>query len=462
MPVLSGDILVVGLGVSGHAAAGYIASRRAAGDPVSVTVVDQDVSESLERRAAELEKRGVTVMLGTEAVRGSYDLAVVSPGVPPRAPLMTSALAHAGEVISEIEFAYRQSDAPWIAITGTNGKTTVTALIGHLLTEAGLRSEVVGNIGTPAIAALERAGRDTVLVAEVSSFQLMLTSSFHPSVSVLLNVTPDHLDWHGSMAEYAAAKARIFARQGPGDVAVIVGDDEGAAAFLEPARRQGIEVAEVALSRCAPGGAGLDEDGVLTLHGDGGPVQLISRDELRIRGDHNVRNALAAARAASAFGVSAEALAAGLASFAPLGHRLEVVRTVCGVTFVNDSKATNPDAVIKALGAFADRPVTVLLGGRNKGNRFSDVGRALGASRAHAVLFGEAAAEIEQDIAGSGAPFRRAASLSDAFRLAMTGAAPGGVVLLSPGCASFDEFSGYAERGDAFRRLVEGLAGEAA
>ncbi|HET6497922.1 MAG TPA: UDP-N-acetylmuramoyl-L-alanine--D-glutamate ligase, partial [Coriobacteriia bacterium] len=415
--------------------------------------------DALRLRSEELEALGVTVMLGVEAVPGCYDLAVVSPGIPPHARLMRSARDHAGELVSELEFAYRRSTASWLAVTGTNGKTTVTTLIGHLLTTAGRSAAVVGNIGTPAISAVDRMERDGMFVAEVSSFQLALTRDFHPRVSVLLNVTPDHLDWHGSMEEYAAAKARVFARQGPGDVAVIDGDDDGAARFLEPVRRQGVEVAEVTLSRRVPGGAGLDSDGMLTLHTGDGPVTLVHRDSLPVRGDHNVRNVLAAARATHALGVGHEALRAGLVSFRPLGHRLEPVRTVDGIAFVNDSKATNPDAAVKALRSFAGRPVTVLLGGRNKGSRFSDVSTALADTGARAVLFGEAADEIARDIEGSGAPFERAGTLSEAFRLALRETAPGGVVLLSPGCASFDEFSGYAERGEAFRRLVEGVSG---
>lgn len=460
MRVLAGDIVVLGLGASGWAAAMHIASRAAAGDPVTAAVVDEGESDALTRRAEELEALGVTVMLGAEGVRGSYDLAVLSPGIPPHALLMKSARDHARELVSEIEFAYRRSTAPWIAVTGTNGKTTVTSLIGHLLATAGLPVAVVGNIGTPAISAVDRMGVDGALVAEVSSFQLAFTRHFHPRVSVMLNVTPDHLDWHGSMEAYAAAKARVFARQRPGDVAVIDGDDEGAARFLEPVRRQGIEVAEVALSRRVPGGAGVDDGGMLTLYADSGPVALVHRDRLPIQGDHNVRNALAAARAAHAFGVGTEALRAGLASFLPLGHRLEPVRTVEGVAFVNDSKATNPDAAVKAVRAFAAQPVIVLLGGRNKGCRFRDVAGALVDTGARAVLFGEAADEIARDIADSGAPFERASTLAEAFRLAVKSAAPGSVVLLSPGCASFDEFGGYAERGQVFRRLVEALEPE--
>jgi UDP-N-acetylmuramoylalanine--D-glutamate ligase len=459
---LSGDILVVGLGVSGAAASEYCAGRAAAGDAVRVTAVDSGDSASLRARGADLEKLGVEVRLGVSSVEGSYDLAIASPGVPPHAPLMQAAHRSAREVISELEFAYRRSSAPWIAVTGTNGKTTVTSLVGHLLAAAGVPATVVGNIGPPAILAVDEAGPTGALVAEVSSFQLALTDRFHPRVSVLLNVTPDHLDWHGDMERYAADKARVFARQTADDTAVIDADDDGSARFIEAVRAQGVRVVEVSISRVPAGGAGLTAEGTLVVDLPSGRVSLLNRDELLIRGDHNVSNALAAAAAACAFGVNSDAIRDGLRSFRPIEHRLEPVGTVDGVEYFNDSKATNPDAAIKALNAFAGRPVVMLLGGRNKGSGFSELGRAMAAADARAVVFGEAANEVARDIGAEGVAYERAAGLAEAVTRSTRVAVPGAAVILSPACASFDEFADYADRGRTFRGLVEALAGEVA
>ena len=462
MEILSGDILVVGLGVSGEAASVYCARRAAAGDAIRVTAVDSGDSESLRARRADLEKLGVEVRLGVSSVEGSYDLAVVSPGVPPHVSLMQEARRAAREVISELEFAYRRSSAPWIAVTGTNGKTTVTSLIGHILTTAGVPATVVGNIGTPAILAVDETGPTGALVAEVSSFQLALTDCFHPRVSVLLNVTPDHLDWHGDMERYAADKARVFSRQTADDTAVIDADDEGSARFIEAVRAQGVRVVEVSISRVVAGGAGLSAEGMLVIDTPSGRVSLLNRDGLLIRGDHNVSNALAAAAAACAFGVGWDAIRDGLRTFRPIEHRLEPVGTVGGVEYFNDSKATNPDAAMKALNAFAGRPVVMLLGGRNKGSRFSELGRTMAVAGARAVVFGEAADEIATDIGAEGVVYERAAGLAEAVTRSARTAAPGTAVILSPACASFDEFADYVDRGLAFRGLVDALTGEVA
>lgn len=424
-----------------------------------MTAVDAGDTTELRERAERLAALGVDVMLGVTEVTGAYDLAIASPGVPPHAALMLQARQVATEVISEIEFAYRRSSAPWIAITGTNGKTTVTSLIGHLVSGGGIPAAVVGNIGPPAILAVDEIGTTGVLVAEVSSFQLALADRFHPRVSVLLNVTPDHLDWHGDMATYAADKGRVFARQTPDDTAVIDADDEGSSAFISGVRARGVRVVEVSIERVPEGGAGLDAAGMLVLDGHAGPVALLHRDELLIRGDHNVSNALAAAAAAHAFGVAPDAIRAGLRSFVPIEHRLEPVAAIGDVEYFNDSKATNPDAAIKAVRAFADRPIVVLLGGRNKGSRFDELAGALATHGASAVVFGEAAGEIARDLEVEGVPFERAADLPGAVAAASRRAPRGGAVVLSPACASFDAFSDYAHRGREFRRLVREMAG---
>ncbi len=457
MDPLRGDILVVGLGSSGEAVATYGAARAAQGDPVRITVVDSGDSALLQERADRLRALGVEVRLACAEVFGSYDLAVASPGIPPHVALMRSARAAAAEVISEIEFAYRRSVAPWLAVTGTNGKTTVTSLLGHVLRCAGVSAQTVGNIGLPAVLAVSEVGAAGALVAEVSSFQLALTDRFHPRVSVLLNITPDHLDWHGDLDTYALDKTRIFARQDADDTAVINADDAGSARFVDVVRDQGVRVVEVSVQRVPDKGAGLSPTGMLVIETSSGPVELLHRDELRIRGEHNVGNALAAAAAACAFGVRPDSISSGLRTFAPIEHRLEPVGTVRGVEYFNDSKATNPDAAAKALTAFAGRPVVVLLGGRNKGNRFIELGEAIAEAGAAAVLFGEAAAVIAADLTDAGATFVRATGLADAVRRATETAIPGTAVVLSPACASFDEFSDYAERGRVFRALVHEL-----
>lgn len=454
MEQLRGDILVVGLGVSGEAAATYCARRAAEGDPVRVTVIDSDDSEGLRKRRQRLRALGVDVHLGTSHVSGTYSLAIASPGIPPHAALMGEVRQAVPEVISEIEFAYRRSTTPWLAVTGTNGKTTVTSLLGHLLTFAGVSATVVGNIGTPAISAVGEAGPAGALVAEVSSFQLALTERFHPRVAVLLNITPDHLDWHGDIRAYALDKARIFEQQDADDTAVIDADDPGSARLIATVRSSGVRVVEVSTGRVPDGGAGLSADDMLTLDTASGVVTLIHRDELLIRGGHNVSNALAAAAAAHAFGAGSDSISAGLRTFEPIEHRLEPVGIVSGVEYFNDSKATNPDAAMRALGAFEGRSVVMLLGGRNKGSRFLDLGRAMAEAGALAVVFGEAGAEIADDLAANGVEFERAGGLADALHRAASFANPGTAVLLSPACASFDEFSDYADRGRTFRRLV--------
>ena len=304
------DILIVGLGRSGRAAARYAATLAARGEARLVTAVDGGDSEDLRSASAELKELGVIVVLGAQEVRGSFDLCIASPGIPPHAPILVSARAAAGRTISEIEFAFEHSSAPWVAITGTNGKTTATALTCHLLRSAGIRAVAVGNIGSPATAALEGPSAE-VFVAEVSSFQLALIERFHPRVAVLLNITPDHLDWHGSLEVYTADKTKVFQNMGAEDFAVVDVDDAGSAPYAQALAARGVPVARVSLARHLAGGATLSA-GVLTLETAGGPVHLIPAAELAIRGSHNVSNALAAAAAAHAMGNRLKAAQAGL------------------------------------------------------------------------------------------------------------------------------------------------------
>ncbi len=296
-----------------------------------------------------------------------------------------------------------------------------------------------------------------MLVTEVSSFQLALTERFHPRVSVLLNVTPDHIDWHGSLEAYARDKARVFANQGPGDIAVIDVDDPGAAAFVEPVAARGVRVMRVSLGEPEDDACGI-VGGMLVVRQGGRETVLVAAEDLAIRGKHNLSNALAASAAALAIGADPESVREGLRTFTPVIHRLEPVGEVGGAEYFNDSKATNPDAVLKALTAFGGRPLIILLGGRNKGNDFRELAGAVADRCRAAVLFGEAGPEIAQAFVEGSLPLVIASDLAAAMHAADDLARPGDVVLLSPACASFDEFVDYEERGERFRDLVAMLA----
>lgn len=450
-----GDVLVLGLGASGLAAADYCARP---GRARSVTAVDTGRSDALKIACDQLASLGVRTHLGGELPEGAWDLCVASPGIPPHAPMMRWARQHSAEVVSEIEFAYRQSECPWVAITGTNGKTTTTSLVAHLLNGGGVPARAVGNIGTPAIQAVTEATHHEVLVAEVSSFQLALVDTFHPRAAVLLNITPDHIDWHGSFDSYAADKARIFMNLTAEDVAVVDIDDAGSRPYAATVSDRGVPVVPVTLhateSRCAT-----VRDGTMVLDTGGDAIRLVRTEELKIKGAHNVSNALAAAATAHALGVGVADLRWGLRSFEPIEHRLQPVGMADAVEWFNDSKATNPDAVMKAIAAFDDRPIVLLLGGRNKGNRFTELARAVAAGSARGVVaFGEARDQIVEGFDGLDVTVLCAGGLAEAVSVARDLAQPGDAVVLSPACASFDEFSNYEERGRAFTRLVSAIA----
>ena len=456
------SILVLGLGMSGVAAARWGLSLRSPGAVVRVTVVDErDKAQdpALAARAQSLRDEGAEVLLGVAGVpAGPWDLVVASPGMPPHSPVMVSARATGAPVISEVELGWRIARAPIAAVTGTNGKTTVTALLAHLLTGAGIDARACGNIGDACVVdAAASAPEGAVLVAEVSSFQLALTDRFHPKVAVLLNITPDHLDWHGDFETYAADKARVFANMGPGDTIVIDVDDPGSAHKSGAADSTGATVVRVSRDLLHPGGASVVE-GVLTVDRPGGAVALVAPRDLLIRGDHNISNALAAAAAALALGAGVEDVRRGLSTFEPVEHRLEPVGEVDGVRWVNDSKATNPDAVLKALTAFGTQPLVVLLGGRNKHNDFGPLARAVAARAKAAVLFGESRHELRDAFSGLDMTVEEADTMSQAVVAAAHIAEPGDVVVLSPANASFDEFRSFGHRGDEFKRMVREMS----
>lgn len=455
-----GDVLVLGLGKTGVAVARHLARGRAR----SVTLYGGAASAPGEQSRA-LEALGVRVVLGTEDVEGAYDLAVASPGIPEGSAFFRSAAAHATEVVGEPELAFRESPERWVAITGTNGKTTTTSLATHLLRAGGLSAEAVGNIGRTVTDALDARPDGGWFVAELSSFQLATTRLLHPRVAVLLNVTPDHLEWHRTMEAYAAAKERILANLGAGDLAVVSVDDAWCRACAERAEARGVRVCELSVEGepAAPSAAFLRER-LLVVRLDGAEHALVRADDLRIRGLHNAENALAAAAVALELGVCEGAVCEGLASFSPIEHRIEPAGEVGGVRFVNDSKATNTDSTEKALSAFEPGTVVLLLGGHDKKTELSSLAGAVCERCSAAVCFGEAGERIARAVeaardAGAGSPeVLRAPHLREAFDAAVGAARPGDTVLLSPACSSFDEFSGMAERGRLFKQLVRELA----
>jgi len=451
-------VAVLGLGRSGQSVIEYLLRHRRDPGELRITAYDSGDSGRLEECATLLRERSVEVFLGATGLCEPADLAVVSPGIAPHSPLFASAAMSSGRMIGELEFAFERSSSPWLAVTGTNGKTTVTALLAHLLQEGGQAVECVGNIGRPAIDVADVCPAGTTIVAEVSSFQLALTQEFRPRVAVLLNISEDHLDWHGSFERYIADKTRIFHNMARGDVAVIDIDDPKLSVIADALELQEVRILRVSRRELESGGAGM-LDGVLVLDGPFGPIELVRATELLIPGAHNISNALAAAAAAFAWGVEDEAIRRGLRSFAPVAHRLQRIDTIDGVEYINDSKATNPASTIVALAAFPERGIVLLMGGRNKGSAFDDVAVAARDCSAKVVAFGEAASEIVSAMRACGVECLSAGLLGDAVVVARELARPGDVVLLSPGCASFDEFDGFEHRGryfaDQVARFVE-------
>lgn len=444
------SVIVIGAGRSGLATAEVLRARGAA-----VVVYDDKESAQLGERARALAALGVPLVGGSELARAAAaaTAAVLSPGVPLNHPAVLAVQGAGLAVYSEIELAYRLSAAPIIAVTGTKGKSTTTALIGHLLRSAGRTVRVGGNIGNPLVKETASAGADDWIVAEVSSFQLESIRAFKPRISALLNITPDHLDRYHSMDEYAEAKYRIFANQGQGDAFAGNADDEHCAR-LRAGEGRPIPCPSYWFSIT-------HEDAALSLRGDvivwrGGPpgaepAPLVSTAELRLRGDHNVANAMAASLCALLAGAPVEAVREGLRSFEPMPHRLQPIAVVDGVLWIDDSKATNPDAAVKALQAF-DEPVVLIAGGKAKNTDFSDLGRVATARARAVVLIGESAEAIGAAIEGP--PVHYAGSLREAVDAAAALAKPGDAVLLSPACASFDMFDSAEHRGQTFAQLV--------
>jgi len=435
--------LVVGFGRTGRAVAALLAARG-----TRVRVADARPATAL---GSEAPPPGVELRLGEEGpgLLAGVDLVVPSPGVPREAPILRAAVAAGIPVVSEIELAARALAVPIVAVTGTNGKSTTTTLVGLALARAGKRPFVGGNLGTPLV---EAVGRDVdVAVAEVSSFQLEWVDGFRPAVAALLNVTPDHLDRHTSYEEYRDLKARIFARQEAADWAVVNRDDPEVAAVATRCRARVVTFGWEPSARGAWVAGG---EAVLRL--PDAAEERLSLAATRLTGRHNVENILAAATIARLAGASLAAVQEAVDTMEPLPHRLARVGERHGVVFVDDSKATNVGAAAKSLGSVGG-PVILLAGGVDKGGSYDALAAAASGRVRLACLFGAARERIAAALGEQRIPVERTASLEEAVAAAASAARPGDTVLLAPACASFDMFADYAARGRAFRAAVEAL-----
>jgi UDP-N-acetylmuramoylalanine--D-glutamate ligase len=440
-------VLVVGLARTGVATALFCASRGA-----QVTASDARSEREIGEAAAKLRQAGCALELGGHTIPTfqAQDLIVPSPGVPADLPALLAARGAGIPIWSEIELASRFVRGKLVAITGSNGKTTTTALVGHILAGAGMRVIVAGNIGTPLISRVDNADEKTVTIAEVSSFQLEWIDSFRPDVAVVLNITPDHLDRHASFENYCRAKLRIFEHQTERDVAVLNADDP----VLARQSPQRTRVCWFSRTRSLAAGASLNGSR-LVFRDQGGETALLDRADIGLRGEHNVENVLAAASAAWLVGAPAAAIAAGVRSFPGVEHRIEFVADIGGVQFFNDSKATNVDATLKAIDAFPGG-LLVILGGKDKGGSYAPLIEPLRQRARLALLIGAAAEKIEAQIGDSVATVQ-AGTLDRALALAWERARPGDTVLLAPACASFDQFENYEHRGRVFKQLVHAM-----
>jgi UDP-N-acetylmuramoylalanine--D-glutamate ligase len=440
-------VLVIGLARTGVATAFFCAGRGAV-----VTATDLRRADELGEAAEKLRDAGVRLEFGGYApnILQGQELVVPSPGVPADAPLLQEAGALGLKVWSEIELASHFLHGQMIGITGSNGKTTTTSLVEHILHAAEFPTVLAGNIGMPLIARASETTDHTITVAELSSFQLELIENFEPKVAVFLNLTPDHLDRHKTMAAYGAAKARIFENQTEQDFAVLNADDSGSAAYV-PSRPQ---VFWFSRKKNVEPGAFVC-GGKIIFRRDGNEEEILEANEIPLPGAHNLENVLAAVAATRLAGAQPSQIAAGIRSFAGVEHRLEFVAEIQGVRYYNDSKATNVDATLKALASFPGR-ILVILGGKDKDSDYTQLRTALREKAILALLIGAAAEKIEKQIEGSVA-IQRAGTLENAVDIAYHAAHPGDIVLLAPACASFDQFQNYEHRGRVFKELVRHL-----
>lgn len=442
-------VAILGLGRSALSAANYLGKRKA-----KVILSDGGVvTEDKAHKAEELRKLGFLVELGEHSNQTlrQADLILTSPGIAPNSPVISTAVGLGKEVICDIELAFRETRTPFIGITGTNGKSTTCALVSHILQGAGYRAPVCGNIGVPILDMVDDF--NDFLVVEISSYQLYYTAKLSVDIGIWLNLTPDHLDWHGNLEAYTAAKQLMFERMKYNQYAILNQDDPVVSKAKAPA-----QIFPFSLNSSLPNavnGAFL-EDNYLAYRLNGTTEILCYRNKLQIFGQHNLENALAATAACAVADVPAEKIRQGLISFGGLEHRLEYVTTIDGTAFYNDSKGTNPDSTIKALQAFGsanNEKVVLIAGGKDKGTPLTDLAKAIKKQASNVVLIGEAKERIQRALEELDyTNTYLASSLEEAVEIAFT--LRQGPVLLSPACASFDMFKDFEERGRVFKNLV--------
>ncbi len=440
-------VLVVGLGKSGLAAALFLRRRGA-----QVTVSDIRSAEALAKDIPALLEEGINVEAGGHGLLTfrRQDLIVVSPGVPLDTPELVQVRNFGLPIIGELELAARFLKGKSLAITGSNGKTTTTTLVGEILKAAGLPTLVAGNIGVPVVSLIDDSTDDTWSVLEVSSFQLESTEQFHPQLAVILNVTPDHLDRHGSFENYALAKERIFAAQNESDFVVLNADNARAAASSS---RSVAQVYWFSLEHAVQQGAWVDGGHILFRMSRDAPVETIMPlAGIPLKGEHNVENVLAAVCASRLAGAPPEVIRTAVENFKAVEHRLEYVATINGVEFYNDSKATNVDATAKAIAAFPGG-IHLILGGKDKNSDYTLLSDLLRARVKAVYTIGSAAEKIESHLRGV-VSIHSCETLDKAVASAAAAAHPGDIVLLAPACSSFDQFESYEHRGRIFKELV--------
>jgi UDP-N-acetylmuramoylalanine--D-glutamate ligase len=440
-------VLVVGLGKSGLAAALFLRHQGA-----QVTVSDVRSAESLAKEIPALLDEGIMVEAGGHGLLTfrRQDLIVVSPGVPLSTPELVQARSFGRPVIGELELAARFLKGNILAITGSNGKTTTTAIAGEILKEGGLATLVGGNIGVPVVSLIEESTDDTWSVLEVSSFQLESTEEFRPRIAVILNITPDHLDRHGSFEAYARAKERIFASQTEDDFVVLNADNVRAA---EAASRSLAKVFWFSIEHPVRQGSWVANGYVVYRASPGAEIErVMPLAKIPLKGEHNVENVLAAVTAARLAGVSVDSIARAVEKFQAVEHRLEFVATVHGVEYFNDSKATNVDATAKAVAAFSNG-IHLIVGGKDKGSDYTTLSQLLRDHVRAIYTIGTAAEKIESQLRGV-VSIHSCETLDIAVARAAAAARPGEVVLLAPACSSFDQFENYEHRGRVFKDLV--------
>jgi UDP-N-acetylmuramoylalanine--D-glutamate ligase len=448
MELKNKKVLVVGLGRSGAASAIFLQEHGA-----KVIVSDSKSEAQLQRDVPALLDRGISIETGQHGERTfrDQDLIVVSPGVPSDQPQLQHARSLGIPVIGEVELAFRFLQGKVLAITGSNGKTTTTTLVGEILARSGRKPLVGGNIGTPVISLASQSAPETLTVLEISSFQLESIQQFRPWIAAILNITPDHLDRHHTFQAYVDAKLRIFENQQADDFAVLNADDPTCAglkrkirsALLWFSRRQRVE-----------SGAFLSGDQVI-FRRNGQEQPVLTRSDIQLKGEHNMENVLAAVAMTMVAGCAPPQVRQAVREFRAVEHRLELTATIHGVAFYNDSKATNVDATVKALESFPAN-IHIILGGKDKGSDYSVLNPLLRERVKRVYLIGAAADKIASQVQGA-AELVRSGTLDRAVRQAFDAARPGDVVLLAPACASFDQFENYEHRGRVFKELVQSL-----